>query len=135
MDAVCGIIVSEKGVRDYLVCALPLVGGKRCTVGTLPSVKQGQGWIFRYFLVEQMDKPSLIGDILFYLCVLKAHLLSPPIHCFSHQYEGRGCDGTFSKFGVWKLLFVVHKGYDWMEELSKHFKHGDTGVEPDTLIL
>ena len=33
-DSVCGVRVVGKGATDYLVCALPLVGGDRCTVGT-----------------------------------------------------------------------------------------------------
>ena len=33
-DVVCGVRVNAKGVRDYLVCALPLVGEDRCKTET-----------------------------------------------------------------------------------------------------
>ena len=42
-DSVCGVRVVGKGATDYLVCALPLVGGDRCTVGTHSKHREKSG--------------------------------------------------------------------------------------------
>ena len=119
---VCGIRVNAKGVRDYMVCALPLVGDDRCTVDAHEKrrVKSGLD-----IALPLGGTPGLAIRVRVSSQSVARRVFSRPILPFTDfPIDMRGDDvmGILTSLEfparVWKLLFEVHEGYDWMERLS-----------------
>ena len=121
-DAVCGIRVVGKGATDYLVCALPLVGGDRCQVGTHAKRREKSGLDISLPLGGTPGLAILVRGS----SQAKPRVFSRPLLPFTDfPISMRGDDvmDLLTSLGfparVWKLLFEVHGGYDWMEDLAK----------------
>jgi len=120
---VCGIRVTAKGVRDYMVCALPLVGDDRCTTDAHQRRRTKTGLDIALPLG---GTPGLAIRVRVSSQSVARRVFSRPILPFTDfPINMRGDDvmdiltGLEFPARVWKLLFEVHEGYDWMEGLSR----------------
>ena len=120
-DAVCGVRVVVKGEKDYLVCALPLVGADRCKVGTHAKRREKSGLDISLPLGGTPGLAILVRGS----SQAKPRVFSRPVLPYTDfpiSMRGEDVMGLLTSLNfparVWKLLFEVHGGYDWMEDLA-----------------